>query len=259
MALPTLAAQLYTVRQFVQTEQGLAESLKKIRQIGYTAVQVSGIGPIDHETVKRIADENRLTICITHINYEQLWKNTEEVIRQHQLWDCKHVAIGSLPMAYRNDEAGYRRFAEEANGVGEQLAQAGLTFSYHNHSFEFVRFGGKPALEILFEASDPRYLMAEIDTYWVQHGGANPAAWVRKMKNRMPVVHLKDMAVVPDGWNVQQMMAEVGEGNLDWPDILAACEEAGVEWAAVEQDICQRDPFESLAMSYHNLRAMGLQ
>ena len=79
------------------------------------------------------------------------------------------------------------------------------------------------------------------------------------MKGRMPVVHLKDMAISDnrkhDG---KQMMVEIGEGNLNCSAILQACQEAEVEWYAIEQDICQRDPFESLKISYENLRAMGL-
>jgi sugar phosphate isomerase/epimerase len=67
------------------------------------------------------------------------------------------------------------------------------------------------------------------------------------------------MTVTADGWNVQQLMAEVGEGNLNWPAILSACKEANVRWYAVEQDVCQRDPFESLAISYRNLHEMGLE
>jgi len=259
MARSVLAAQLYTVRQFTQTLSGFAESIDKIRRIGYRAVQVSGIGPIAHEDVARITEGAGMTICITHISFDQLRNHTAEVIEQHQMWKCRHVAVGSMPGEYRDSEDGYRRFADEASQVGEKLAKAGLTFSYHNHSFEFCRFGKKIGLEILYEASDPRYLKAELDTYWVQHGGGNPAEWVRRMKNRMPVVHLKDMAIIANSWSAQQVMAEVGEGNLDWPGILAACREAGVEWYAVEQDECQRDPFESLAISYQNLRAMGLE
>jgi len=69
-------------------------------------------------------------------------------------------------------------------------------------------------------------------------------------------VHLKDMAITPER---QQLMAEVGEGNLNWPGILEACHEAGVKWYIVEQDICQRDPFESLKISFDNLEGMGVQ
>ena len=259
MAKPVLAAQLYTVRQFTQTLSGLAESIAKISKIGYQAVQVSGIGPISPEDVQKVIQDHGLTVCITHTPYEQIRSNLQAVIEQHQLWDCKNVAVGAMPREYRTGEEGFYRFAKDASQLGEQLAKAGLTFSYHNHSFEFVRFGKRTGLDIVFEESDPRYLQAELDTYWVQHGGGDPVAWIRRMKNRMPVVHLKDMAVISEGWNVQQVMAEIGEGNLNWPEILSACQDVGVRWYAVEQDECQRDPFESLHISYQNLKAMGLE
>jgi len=133
------------------------------------------------------------------------------------------------------------------------LAEAGFVFVYHNHSFEFQKFDGKTGLEILYEESDPQVFFSEIDTYWVQHGGGDPADWIRRLKGRAPVVHFKDMVMGKDG----QMMAEVGEGNLNWPAIIEACDYAGVEWLIVEQDICQRDPFESLGISLKNLKAMG--
>ncbi|GAB4564443.1 MAG: sugar phosphate isomerase/epimerase [Anaerolineae bacterium] len=255
MSKPTLAAQLYTVRAFTQTPEGFAETLRKVREIGYRAVQISAIGPIDPHEVKALLDREGLTVCITHISYDRLKNDLPAVIEEHRLWNCPNVAIGSMPQVFREmGEEGFHRFAQEANEIGRQLYEAGLTFSYHNHSFEFERFSGRTGLEILFEETDPRYVRAEIDTYWVQHGGGDPAAWIRRMKGRMPVVHLKDMTIQ----GRQQIMAEVGEGNLNWPAILEACREAGVEWYAVEQDVCQRDPFESLAISYRNLVAMGL-
>jgi sugar phosphate isomerase/epimerase len=256
MTQPIIAAQLYTIREFTQTAADFAASLKKVRNIGYTAVQISAIGPMPDAEVKAVVEAEGLTICNTHIGYERLWNDLGAVIEQHRLWNCKHVAIGSMPKAYREEgEAGYKRFAAEANQVGEKLHGAGLTFSYHNHSFEFERFGGRTGLQLIYEESDPRYLQAELDTYWVQHGGADPVLWINKLAQRMPVVHLKDMAIIDN----QQVMAEVGEGNLNWPGVLAACQESGVEWYAVEQDICRRDPFESLKISYENLKAMGLE
>ncbi len=257
MSHTRLAAQLYTVRQFCQTAQDLSVSFQKIRSIGYQAVQVSGIGPIPDAEVKRLADEAGLTICITHVRpSEALWNDIDSVIATHHLWGCKNVALGSMPQPFREEgEAGFHRFAREATQIGEKLAAAGLTFSYHNHSFELARYGRRTGLDIIYEESDPRYLQAEIDTYWIQHGGSDPAAWIRKVSGRMPVVHLKDMVIL----NGQQVMAEIGEGNINWTAVLLACKDAGVEWYAVEQDVCQRDPFESLKISYNNLRAMGME
>jgi sugar phosphate isomerase/epimerase len=228
--------------------------MKKIRQMGYTAVQISAIGPIPDPEVKAILDEEGLEVCITHIGFDRLQNEIEAVIQQHRLWNCQNVAVGSMPVEYRADEASFRRFAQEAQAVGKKLYEAGLTFSYHNHSFEFTRFGKRTGLQLLFEETDARYLQAELDTYWIQHGGGDPAAWILQMKDRMPVVHLKDMLIL-DG---SQVMAEIGNGNLNWPAILEACREAGVKWYAVEQDVCQRDPFESLKISYENLSSMGL-
>jgi sugar phosphate isomerase/epimerase len=255
MSHPVLAAQLYTLREFTQTVADFERSMRKVKDIGYTAVQVSGIGPIPAQEVKSILDANGLKVCITHISYERLTQDLQNVISEHRLWDCKHVAVGSMPGSYRDSgEEGYRRFAHDGGEIGRKLSESGLTFSYHNHSFEFERFGQMTGLDIIYNESDSRYLKAELDTYWVQHGGGDPAQWVRRLKGRMPVIHLKDMVIIAG----QQAMAEIGEGNLNWPAILDACNETGVEWYAVEQDICQRDPFESLAISYRNLSAMRL-
>ncbi len=254
MTESTIAAQLYTLREFTQTPAAIAETFRKVRAIGYEAVQLSGLGPIDPAELKRIADDNGLTICATHIAYEQMRDDLDTVVAEHQLWECEYVGIGGLPGEYRTAE-GYARFAQEASGVARRLKEHGLTFVYHNHSFELERFGGRTGLQILYEESDPAVFTSEIDTYWIQHGGGDPAWWIRSLKGRAHVVHLKDMAIQGG----TQLFAEVGEGNLNWPAILAACREAGVRWHIVEQDVCQRDPFESLAISLQNLRAMGLR
>ena len=253
MAASQLAAQLYTVRDFTNTPAEIATTMKKVKQLGYDAVQCSALGAIDAHELKRIVDGEGLTICATHTDYERMRDEPQAVIDEHNLWGCKHAAIGGLPQDYRSAE-GYARFAKEASEVAKRLAEGGLTFSYHNHSFELERFNGRTGLEILYEDSDPKYFNSELDTYWIQHGGGDSAAWIRKLKGRAYIVHLKDMAM--DGRT--QLFAEVGEGNLNWHAILDACKEAGVEWYIVEQDTCQRNPFESLGISLRNLKEMGL-
>jgi sugar phosphate isomerase/epimerase len=250
-----LAAQLYTVREFTKTPADIAQTMKKVKELGYDAVQCSALGTIEPQELKNIADGEGLTICATHSSYERMCDEPQAVIDEHQLWGCRHAAIGGLPGEYRNAE-GFAQFAKEASAVAKRLAEGGLTFSYHNHSFELEKFNGRTGLEILYEESDPQYFHSEIDTYWIQHGGGDPAAWIRKLKGRAGIVHLKDMAMSGS----TQLFAEVGEGNLNWPSIMDACEYAGVEWYIVEQDSTyERDPFESLGISLRNLKEMGLQ
>ena len=247
-----IAAQLYTVREFLKTPQDIGESLAKIKKIGYDAVQVSGMGPIDPMQLKDIVDALGLKICATHTPVERLTDDIKGVAEEHRLWGCDYVGIGSMPKEYRTSREGFSTFAKKFSKIAKEFADRGLRFVYHNHKFEFQKFDGITGMEILMNESDPETFQFEIDTYWVQAGGADPAKWIKKVKGRMEIVHLKDMAIIDDN----QAFAEVGEGNLDWDAILKACTEAGVKWYAVEQDKCRCDPFDSLAVSLGNLLKM---
>jgi sugar phosphate isomerase/epimerase len=255
MSKTVLAAQLYTLRDFTKTPADIAKTLKKVRAMGYEAVQTSALGPIEPKELRRVSDGEGLTICATHVGFEALRDDTQAQIDYHKAIGCENAAIGGLPEEYRKDAAGFSRFAREGTEVGKRLAKAGMTFSYHNHSHEFEKFSGRLAMDIMFGESDPKYLKAELDTYWVQHGGADPAAWIKKLSDRIVLLHLKDMAMR----GREQLFAEIGEGNLNWPAILKAAKDAKVRWYIVEQDKCQRDPFESMAISLRNLQAMGLR
>ncbi|NMB97871.1 MAG: sugar phosphate isomerase/epimerase [Clostridiaceae bacterium] len=245
-----IVAQLYTLRDFCQTAEDLAETFKKVRSIGYEAVQVSAIGPIDPVKVKELADKEGLKIIVTHISYNRLKNDLDALIKEHKLWDCYYIGLGAMPAEFRTSKEGFIAFAKEFNEIGKRIKDNGLRFVYHNHKFEFEKFDGVTGMEILYNETNPEVFDFEIDTYWVQAGGGNPTDWIRKMKGRMDVVHLKDMAIVKD----QQVFAEIGQGNLNWQSIIEACEEIGVKWYCVEQDVCMRDPFESMAMSYEYLK-----
>jgi len=247
-----IAAQLYTLRDFMRTPPEIAATLRRVKALGYPAVQLSGLGPIAPKELAAILNGEGLIAAATHVSFDRLLTALPEVIEEHRLWGCQNVAIGGMPGEYRGRD-GFTAFAKIASEVARQLAEADLTFSYHNHSFELERYDGKTGLELLYANSDP-LLLAEIDTYWIQHGGGDPAAWIAHVQGRMVIVHFKDMTVV----NGEPVMAEVGEGNLNWPRIIAACRETGVQWYAVEQDTCRRDPFESLGISLRNLKDMGL-
>jgi sugar phosphate isomerase/epimerase len=252
-----VSAQLYTLRDFLKTPEDIATSLKKVKEIGYNSAQASGVGPIGHKELRQLADDAGLTICATHVSFGDMVKNLDGVIEQHLAYGTRYAGIGSLPGEYRTSADGYKRFAQEASAIGRELKKAGLQFIYHNHDFEFAKFDGKTGMDILFEESDPDAFHFELDVFWVQAGGADPVAWIKKVANRMKVVHFKDYVVMNDR---ERRFAEVGEGNMNFPAIIEACKEIGVEWAPVEQDKCyDRNPFDSLAISYANLKKLGAE
>ena len=256
-----IAAQLYTLREFTKTPADIAKTLARVKKIGYDAVQASALGPIDAKELAKILSDNGLTCVATHVPLVRLENELPKVIEEHRLWGCKWTATGGFfpTTAITQD---WIDFAHKYNGVAKKLAGSGLSLGYHNHSHELSSYGDKPGetktgLQLLLENFDSSVWM-EIDTYWIAHGGGDPAAWIARCgqmgKGRIPCVHVKDMRIKLDR---TQFMAEIGEGNLNWPAILSACKAAGVEHLLVEQDVCYRDPFESLEISRRNLKAMG--
>lgn len=254
----TIGLNLYTLREFAQTAGDLAETLKKVKAAGYDYVQLSGIGPIDPKEVKNMLDGEGLGVCATHIKLDRLFDELDAVIEEHLIWECENAAIGGIFGPEWQSADGYARFAKEGAEIARKFAEHDITFSYHNHYQEFQKYGGRLGMDILAEGSAP--LGFEIDTYWVQYGGADPAAWIEKLTGRVPLVHFKDMVIDKDHTGGVHLMAPVGEGNLNWPGILAACKKAGTRWHIVEQDHHPNGkPFENIAVSVRNMtEQMGL-
>lgn len=260
-----LAVQMYTVRDFTGGAADLAATLAKIRAIGYPAVQLSAVGAMGGETpavsaeqARWMLDDNGLRCIATHRNWESLAHETEKEIAFHHTLGCDFAAIGSLPRPYAEaGAAGYAAFAQDAAPVIARLKAAGIRFGYHNHAGEFERVGleggdTRTRFDILIEDGGPD-LCLELDLYWISHAGVNPERLVERCAGRVPVIHVKDKEIA-DG---QPVMAPVGEGNGDWPHLLPACAAAGVEWYAVEQDVCRRDPFDCLQASFRFLSETG--
>lgn len=247
----TIGAQLYTLRDYLKTADDVRSTFAKVREIGYTAVQVSGVhADVAPEVVAEAAKQNGLTIGGTHMAWDRFKNDTDRVIEIHQMWGCRHAGIGGLGNNMTMEEL--NRFRTELEPVSAKLAEAGIDFSFHNHSQELTKVEGKTWLAHLYDSIPASVLKAEIDVYWITAGGGDPAQWIRKVGKRQPLLHLKDMIVLADR---TQRYAPVGDGNLNWEEILKAAKEVGVEFALVEQDLCYDDnPFDCLARSYNFLQ-----
>ena len=250
-----LAAQLYTIRQYTQNPEDIKVSLGKIKNIGYNAVQVSGFGKIDPHLLKEYIDEYELEICVTHTPFERIVEDTANVISEHKLWNCKYIGLGSMPSQYRNTKEGCDEFLRLILPATEKIYDSGLKFMYHNHRFEFAKIDGAlTAIEYMAEKTQPEKFGFLADFYWVQAGGASPEHFIKTYADRIDIVHFKDMAVADD----KIIMAEIFEGNMDYDSIYAECLKNNVKWVAIEQDVCPADPFDSLKISFDNIKARNM-
>ena len=249
-----LGAQLYTIREYAKTPEEINQSLKRIREIGYTTVQASGLGPIPADELKAIADSHGLKIIITHTAYDKFVNDLDSVIKDHHTMGCGIAGLGALPAENRSAE-GYVAFAKQFGAIAEELGKNGLKFSYHNHKFEFEKFGNRLGMDIIAEETNPENFLFTLDTFWVQAGGSDPAQWIRKLSGRIEAIHFKDMKIEDN----EQIMGEIMDGNLNWPEIFKACEETAVKWYLVERDAGPTGAFESLEISYNNLKKVGFE
>lgn len=247
---PIVALQMYTLRDILGGDT--VGVLRQVKEMGYEGVELAGYGSLSREQFKSALDEVGLSVTSSHAAIEKMENEFQSVVDDAALFGYSFVGVAYLDEARRGSREKWLATAEKLNGIGQKLRdEAGLQLFYHNHAFEFEeQFDGEYGLDILFSNSDPQFLQAELDTYWVQKGGANPTEYLRKYAGRTPVLHIKDMGA--DG-----NFAEVGTGSLDWPAIFSAAEAGGVTAYIVEQDTCPGSPLDSVRISIDNLKQMG--
>lgn len=223
------------------------KTLETVSAIGYEGVE-AGYGA--SEAFFNKCAELSLEIISMHAGLDALQNDLDGVIAKCQEIGNEFVVLSWFEERHRRNAADWNRVAQTLARVGAKLRQNELKLLYHHHDFEFQRFDGQTALEILFDQTPEEDLGAELDTYWIKKGGEDPAQLINRYASRLPLLHIKD--ITPDG-----DFAEIGKGVLNWPGIFEAAEKAGVSVYIVEQDKCAGDPFDSIRVSLENLKKMG--
>jgi len=252
-----IAVTLFNVREFCKTESDLDATLDKLCAIGYQVVQVSSV-PLDPEVIRRQLDRHGLFCCATHESYDAICGDPAAIADKLDILGCDFAALGAPPKDERGKPEFFEQLARIMNSCGEKLRARGKKLGYHNHHWEFDRLGGKEImLDKILRLTDPEFVFSELDVHWVTRGGGNPEKWIRRLAGRIPVIHFKDFALVER----EPQFCEIGEGNLDWQGIIKACEDTNIPFYSIEQDktFMDRDIFESMKISYDNLRAMGVK
>jgi sugar phosphate isomerase/epimerase len=265
---------------------GPFETLRRVADIGYRAVEVSQI-PMDDANVaglERARGELGIEFAALSAQLDGEEGATPyplAVSLGRAITDCRRLGtdmlrIGMAPMSELRSEDNVVDYAKRAEKAARALAGEGITLYYHNHHVEFAKMGGRHVLDVL--ADEAPSMGLEIDVHWVQRGGLDPVRTLRKYAGRTAMVHLKDyrigalsgegVAALAAGDHEAFMrhfsdvvqFAEVGEGNLDFASIVPAAIEAGAKYLLVEQDrLYGRNVFDALTISHDNLVGLGFQ
>lgn len=254
-----LGAQLYTVHNHTKTLEDFSQSLKKVAQIGYKTVQVSGTCPFEPEWLKEELLKNDLTCVLTHIAPKRIIEETEQVVKEHAVFGCQHIGIGGMPSEMRGSVEGYEEFKKVYLPAALRMREMGAKLLYHNHWFEFEKLDGKDVLERILEDFPEDSIDFTLDLGWAAYGNEGSDAAVlkliRNLKGRLGRIHLKDYKPAREGMETPVYLRPIFEGNLDYAAYIKELKQAGTEYMLVEQDWCyEEDEFECLRRSYENVR-----
>ncbi|HEY5848658.1 MAG TPA: sugar phosphate isomerase/epimerase [Microlunatus sp.] len=278
--MPRIGAQLMMLKNEVE-ESGPYEVLRRLQTVGFSAVEVSQI-PMTTENVAELLrakeelgiDFGALSAGLEAGPNDSLVDDYAKIVADARTLGASRLRIGMMPFAAMTSHEALRAFSRQAEEIAGRLADDGLTLYYHNHHLEFATRGGTSILDII-RAEAPT-MRLEIDVHWVQRGGKDPVRTLQKYAGLVDLVHLKDyrigelpstaFAALESGDYAGFMQAftgvvqfgEVGEGNLEWTEIIDQSIASGAQYLLIEQDDQYgRDPFDCLQTSRDNLVALG--
>ncbi|MBQ8739460.1 MAG: sugar phosphate isomerase/epimerase [Clostridia bacterium] len=251
-----IGAQFYTLRDKATNLDDFADALKRVADIGYTEVQISGVCKYEPEWLNEQLNKTGLKCVLTHWGVDDIRDNPVDVVNAHKIFDCKNIGIGCMPGGLELGESHLVSFIENFTEPAKIIYENGAKLFYHNHDMEFRKCAdGDLIINKILEAFPKEHLGITMDTYWVEYAGHSASEWLDRMTGRVECVHLKDLKMVGE----EKRMAPVGYGELDFEKIIAHASDAGARHLLVEQDHTYgEDPFECLEKSYKYLKSLGL-
>jgi sugar phosphate isomerase/epimerase len=259
-----IGLQLYTVREAMKTD--FAGTIAKVAAVGYKEVEFAGYFDHSPKDVRAILDKIGLAAPSCHVGYDVVEKKWPETLEAAKIVGHQYVICPWIDEKQRVEPDGWKRAADLFNRAGEASKKVGIQFGYHNHSFEFdpaPSLGGKLPYDFLLAETDPKLVVMEMDLCWISVAAKDPLGYFDKYPGRFPLVHVKDWVKDSSSSSAYQgamgqsvkfggRMADVGQGSIDWKNLFARAEKAGIKHYFVENDD-PKSAFEDIKISYDYL------
>lgn len=222
---------LYTLRDLLPADPGGV--LKQVASFGYKQVESYegdkgmfwGLGA---KGFKKQVDDLGMKLISSHCNIE---KDFEQ-----KAAEAASIGMKYLICPWKGPQGSidkFKQFADQFNKAGEVCKKNGIRFAYHNHDYSFKPLEGQIPQEVMMNNTDPALVDYQMDIYWVVTAGEDPVKWFKKYPNRFRLCHIKDRI---KGSSEQAASCNLGQGSIDFPTILKAGREQGLEYFMVEQE-----------------------
>ena len=234
-----IGLQMYSLR-FYAPSNAVAK-LEKARELGFTAIEGGGLPRTAPQESIKIIEQHGLKLVSTGADYNRLKNDPDAAVAQAKALGAKYVMCSWIPHAKgKFSEKEAREAAAVFNAAGEKFKNAGITFTYHCHGYEFQPYGDGTLFDLIVKETKPEFVSFEIDVFWAAQGGADPAKLIAQHGSRFKLMHVKDLkkgaAINSTGGGPDEDSVPVGQGSVDWAAVLKAAQNAGVEYYFIEDE-----------------------
>jgi len=234
--------QLYSVRDKMAEDP--LNTLKALKLMGYEDFETYGF---DNEKgmfygyksseFKQILDDLDLSVSSGHYGFSPYLEKSEDDLKRFvdaciigtKALNSNYITWPWIAPEQRTIE-NFKLISEKLNLIGEQVTKAGLGFAYHNHGYEFEDHNGENGFDIIINETDPSLVKLQMDMYWVMHSSNyTPEELIARQPGRYVMWHIKDMD------KVSRDYTELGNGSIDYLDLLPDPALSGLEFYFIEQ------------------------
>jgi len=248
--LAGVGVQLYMMRSVMRADPD--GTVARLAALGYREIEWWGNWQRTPAQVRAMLDANRLRAPAAHVDLKDLAPERIGALLDaaatigHQTL----IVAWSAPDVRRTADE-WKRFAAGFSVAGEAAARYGIRVGYHNHDFEFQRFGDRTLFDHFIDATDPRYVDIELDCYWAFKAGHDPRALLAQHARRITMLHLKDSSGAPT-----HAQRDIGSGVIDWKAVLDVALANRVTNVFIERDD-PADAWASAESGRAHLRTLG--
>lgn len=234
--------QLYSIRD--EMAKNPIDTLKALKAMGYQDFEIYGFDDakgmyygFESTEFKRILDDLGLSVTSGHYGFSPYLEKSEDEMKRFvdrciagaKALNSKYITWPWIAPEQRTID-NFKLMSQKLNVIGEQIVKADLGFAYHNHGFEFEDHDGENGFDIILSETDSSLVKLEMDMYWViRSSNYTPKELIDSQPGRYVLWHIKDMDKVTRDYT------ELGNGSIDYLEILPDPVKSGLEYYYIEQ------------------------
>ena len=239
-----LGAQVYSIRNFIQTPEAYFETMKQLKAQGYDTIQHAGPDIADPYLLRDLTQQAGLSHVCPNINTQMVKEDPERAIECVKVLGCDSMM---LPCISGDTMASLNGFLQGWKPLEESLLKirdAGIRLCYHNHAFDMAPMSDWDGSFVEYAMENMPHWEFILDVAWAQYAGVDTLAYMEKLGSRINCIHFKDYTASINKVN-QPVFCACGAGKVVLEAYAQKVKSLGIENVIVEQDNAQDypDPF----------------